>query len=90
MELSAIVSTIPRLQQAPHHEARVGYFQLLELKHGGLKLRKNREKNDTSGFNCVYLTPFTNSVYSNRMPAAFRSAIFSYWSTQTRCYGCPR
>jgi len=29
------------------------------------------EREITSGFNCVCVTPFTNSVYSDRVPAAY-------------------
>jgi len=30
----------------------------------------------TSGYNCVYVTPFSNFVYSDRVPATYYVRLF--------------
>jgi len=37
---------------------------------------KNVERKVTFDFNCIYVTPYTNSVYSVRLPAVYRMSHF--------------
>jgi len=47
----------------------------------------------TSGFNCIYMTPFINSVYSQPGTSCLLRAPFLVLglalSAQTRCCSCP-
>jgi len=66
-------------EKVPHHEVLDILALPVRVLTRRLKNEKNVERKITVGFDCIYVTPFTTSLYSHLNASCLNmNAIFSY------------